>query len=180
MTGEEGRIAAVASEIEKSNQAERLRGLKEGLEQYPDMEITAVLERGESIIALKDQITQLLDQNPQIDGLFCIEGYSSRAISLIMEEHPESYTQMHKVVFDLNDDTSQALQNGYVDIVLEQRPQTMGTEAVRVLYEHCNQVVEGGSMEREKDVLLEPEIITAWDESVTEPYISGELSWHVY
>ena len=80
----------------------------------------------------------------------------------------------------MNDDTSQALQNGYVDVVLEQRPQTMGTEAVRVLYEHCNQVAEGGSMEREKDVLLEPEIITAWNESVTEPYISGELSWHVY
>ena len=28
-----------------------------------------MLERGESIIALKDQITQLLDQNPEIDDL---------------------------------------------------------------------------------------------------------------
>lgn len=175
LTGGKGKVAVAASETEKSNQSERLRGFRKELEKYPQMELVAVLDKSESIIALKDQIKQLLDQNPQIDALFCLEGYSSRAISLIMEEYPENYKEICKVVFDLNDDTSQALKNGYVDVVLEQKPRIMGTEAVRVLNEWRE-----NSVEKKEDIFLEPEIITGENDDIEQTYISGELTWYVY
>lgn len=87
-----GKIAVVAAGSGNTNQTERIAGLRDALQAFPEMEISEILEEEPKTILLKAQIMAMLEAQPKIDAVFCTEGYGSASLCYVLQEIKISFT----------------------------------------------------------------------------------------
>ena len=96
------------------------------IEQYPDMEIVTVLQGNQNYMIAKEQIVNMMKEYPDIDAIFCPEGYSSICISQFLQEEKEGYRDLKVVAFDMSDESLETLKQGKIYSIIQQDPYTMG------------------------------------------------------
>lgn len=124
--------AVLATGMEKSYQAERLRGFQAALEDSGRAEILEVCVNEQDKFSLMESIACLTETYASMNAIFCAEASTTQYIGLAGNSLA-SLRDLVIIGFDDLDATLQAIRNGFLDATIIQDAQAMGYEAVRYL-----------------------------------------------
>ena len=174
-TDETLHIAAIIGNEQSENQILRLRGFQDEVAAHENCSVDLVMESSYSTLKVKEQLPVLLEKNPQINAIFCAEGYSSAITGEVLNAMGDAYDDVRVVVFDQSEEILRYIREGrYFSTIIQQSDQ-MGAEAVRVLHDWK----EG--KEPEGDILHTPTCsVRAENLSQAGGYNSGGVIWHLY
>jgi ribose transport system substrate-binding protein len=130
--GGEGKVAIVIGNLAATNLNQRLEGLKAALEDYPDIEIVATEESGESVATAQSQAETILQAHPDLAGFAGIGGSDLPGIVGALTS-ANLCGQVKAVGFDVVPQGIEGMQNGCVDAMVSQRPFGMTADALQIL-----------------------------------------------
>ncbi len=85
-----------------------------------------------------EKIPQMLKEHPQINALFCMEGYSSDMTGMILKQLGDSYCDIQVVSFDLVTPSLQYIEEETYYSIIAQSPYEQGYLAVATLVSYLN------------------------------------------
>ncbi len=170
-----GSVAIIRNEKSSINQQERINGMKSVIEQYPDMKIVTVLQGNQNYMIAKEQIVNMLKEYPDIDVIFCPEGYSSICISQFLMEEKEGYEDLKVVAFDLSDESLEMLKQGKIYSIIQQDPYTMGQKAVEYLRQYLS-----GESQIQSETYTNVQNVRRESIDQLYKYGSKDVIWHTY
>jgi ribose transport system substrate-binding protein len=141
--GGEGKVAIVIGNLAATNLNQRLEGLKAALEDYPDIEIVATEESGESVATAQSQAETILQAHPDLAGFAGIGGSDLPGIVGALTS-ANLCGQVKAVGFDVVPQGIEGMQNGCVDAMVSQRPFGMTADALQILVDFHNDTSDLG------------------------------------
>ena len=119
----------------------RVKGFKEGIAEYPDMEVVGVDYNLDVQQKAQEQTLAALQANPDIVGIFGTNLYSAQgAYQAVVQA---GLTGAVKIAsWDATQDLINALKEGKVDLVLAQKPAEIGSLAVEWGYKYFKEGAE--------------------------------------
>lgn len=124
--GGKGKIALVRHLVETETSILRTKGFLKAVEKYPDVEVVCVLEQSEELAA-EDQIAEMKEQYPDLDGIFATNETLSDLL-LNAYEKDDEYPVI--VGFDNGEEQIQAIKDGREYGCICQNPYSMGYAVV--------------------------------------------------
>lgn len=170
-----GSVAIIRNEKSSINQQERINGMESVIEQYPDMEIVTVLQGNQNYMIAKEQILNMMKEYPDIDAIFCPEGYSSICISQFLQEEKEGYRDLKVVAFDMSDESLETLKQGKIYSIIQQDPYTMGQKAVEYLHQYLS-----GESGIQSETYTNVQNVKQESIEQLYEYRSKDVIWHTY
>ena len=170
-----GSVAIIRNEKSSINQQERINGMESVIEQYPDMEIVTVLQGNQNYMIAKEQIVNMMKEYPDIDAIFCPEGYSSICISQFLQEEKEEYRDLKVVAFDMSDESLETLKQGKIYSIIQQDPYTMGQKAVEYLHQYLS-----GESGIQSETYTNVQNVKQESIEQLYEYRSKDVIWHTY
>ena len=134
-TGGMGDVAVIVSNLEAENQRERLEGFRQALEGYPDIRIAEIIEGNSDARALNECISQLLEEEKELDAVFCAEGYSATTICQLIRNAKGEYDDLKVVGFGISHLKRQNIEEGILYSTIYQDSYEMGYRAVSAIKE---------------------------------------------
>lgn len=174
-TGGKGSVAIIRNEKSSINQQERINGMESVMEQYPDLEIVTVLEGNQNYMIAKEQIVKMLKEYPEINGIFCPEGYSSICMSQFLMEEKEGYEDLKVVTFDISNEALSSLKAGKIYSIVQQDPYTMGQKAVESLHQYLS-----GESGMQSEMYTNVQNVRPESLDQLYEYRSKDVIWHTY
>lgn len=175
VTEGKGAVAIIANQQSSINQQERIDGFNSVIEQYPNLNVVTVLKGDLNYMMMKEQIVNMLEEYPQVDAIFCAEGYSSSSVNQLLLNGDITYKNLKVVTFDVESYSFENLKEGRIYATIQQDPYTMGKMAV----EYLDQYLEG---QTEMDSVVYTDIQSIKKENLDQVYNykSGDVTWHTY
>jgi len=116
-----GKVAVVAGSLHLRDHAERLEGFAAALRQeFPRVDIIGPLEGHDERTETADIVSALLDQNPDLAGLYNL-GAGNGGLVAALEKSSRSGT-VRVIAHELTGPTRAGLRSGAIDVVLDQNP----------------------------------------------------------
>lgn len=141
--GKQGQVAMLEGFVGVANSEERKRGFQEGIAKYPKIELAAVTT-GEWYPTKAMEATQgLLQRYPNLKGIFCANDLMAIG-ALNAAEQAGRQSGLTVVAYDNLRDVRPLLLEGKLAGTIEQWPDWMGGEAVRL----AHRLKTRGSLER--------------------------------
>ncbi len=117
------------------NTEERLKGVKDALQDTPGITIAEVIDiKGDAKMAF-DKAQELLGQTgpKKVDGFVCLDSASGKMVSDAIKR--ANATDRLLVAWDVNQDTLDGIKAGSIDSTIAQKPYTMGYFGLKILDE---------------------------------------------
>lgn len=130
--GGSGTVAVVTGSLSATNLNQRLEGVQAALEEFPDIEVVATEESGESIAQAQTRAETLLQANPDLSAMVGIGGSDLPGIAGALTAAGRC-GDVAAVGFDVVDQGVEAMRAGCVDALISQRPYGMTSQALEVL-----------------------------------------------
>ncbi len=129
MIGGKGKVYINSTNPDVSSVMGRVKGFKEGIEAYPDIELVGVDYNMDVQQKATDQTLAALQKDPDIAGIFATNVYSSQgAYQAVLNAGLIGAVKL--ATWDATVDMINALKKGQVDLVLAQKPYEIGYLAV--------------------------------------------------
>ena len=171
-----GNILCLVSHQDTDNQKQRMEGFCDVIETQRNMKIQEILEGRSNEIYLEKRVIEALEMHPEINAVFCAEGFGVEAMLDLIKNFPEQYSSLKVVAFDIdNDDVGQAVQDGIVYSCIQQDPRAMGCQAAQALASY----IEDGKKDFDNEYTQSISIRKDNREQILD-YSSGEVKWHIY
>lgn len=164
--GGEGKVAIVIGNLAATNLNQRLEGLESALENYPDIEIVAIEESGESVATAQSQAETILQAHPDLAGFAGIGGSDLPGIAGALAS-ANRCGEVKAVGFDVVPQGIEGMQNGCVDAMVSQRPFGMTAEALQILVDFHN-----GTSDLEEGFNVDTGVVTVTPDTLEE-FLSG-------
>jgi len=143
--GGEGNIAFIPFQPGTSTNDSRAEGFRQGLEEYPDIELVAE-QSSDSDYNTALQVTEdILTANPELDGIYAANEPSALgAAEAVRQSGREG--EISIVGWDASEEAIEGLDSGVIDGIVTQNPFRMGYEGVNAAVEtiRTGETVEGG------------------------------------
>jgi ribose transport system substrate-binding protein len=141
MLGEKGKVYINTTNPDVSSVMGRVKGFKEGIAEFPNMEVVGVDYNLDVQQKAQEQTLAALQAHPDIVGIFGTNLFSAQgAYQAVVNA---GLTGAVKIAsWDATVDLINALKEGKVDLVLAQKPAEIGALAVEWGYKHLTQGVE--------------------------------------
>jgi ribose transport system substrate-binding protein len=130
--GGQGKVAVIIGSLGATNLNQRLEGLKSALAGYPDIEIVATEESGESIATAQTKAETVLQAHPDLAGFAGIGGSDLPGIAGALKSANQCGT-IKAVGFDVVPQGIEGMRGGCVDALISQRPFGMTAQALDIL-----------------------------------------------
>lgn len=174
--GQEGKVAVIVSYLDNINQMQRVEGFQDVLAEYPGMEVVQIVEGQSNEIFLQDKLMRVMEETPDLKGVFCAEGYATRCMCRFLEDSPGDYGDLQVVVFDITSDLESILAEGKIYSAIQQDSRQMGAQAVKFLIR---------AMDGERELTdFHTDLISIGREQAeqVEKYSNtdGDVAWHIY
>ncbi len=130
--GGEGKVAVVIGSLSATNLAQRLEGLEAALGEFPDIEIVAIEESGESVADAQNRAETILQANPDLAGFAGVGGSDLPGIVGALTA-AGSCGEISAVGFDVVPQGIEGMEGGCVDAMISQRPFGMTEQALQIL-----------------------------------------------
>lgn len=138
LIGEKGQVYVNTTNPDVSSVVGRVNGFKEGIKQYPAIELVGVDYNMDVQQKATDQTLAALQKNPNIAGVFATNVFSSQgAFQAIVNAGLTGAVKI--ATWDATVDMINALKKGQVDLVLAQKPYEIGSLAVEWGYKYLTQ-----------------------------------------
>jgi len=129
LIGEQGKVYVNTTNPDVSSVAGRVKGFKEGIESYPNIELVGVDYNLDVQQKATDQTLAALQKDPDIAGIFATNVFSSQgAYQAVVNAGLTGAVKI--ATWDATVDMIAALRKGQVDLVLAQKPYEIGSLAV--------------------------------------------------
>lgn len=141
LVGQKGKVFCQASNPDASSIAGRVKGFKEGIAQFPNIELVGVEWCLDDETVAERQTLEMLRRYPDLVGIFGVNVFSAQgSYRAILET---GLTGAVKVAsWDATPTLIGALERGEVDLVLAQKPAEMGALAVEWAAKHFREGVK--------------------------------------
>lgn len=141
MIGGKGKVYINSTNPDVSSVMGRVKGFKEGIEAYPDIELVGVDYNMDVQQKATDQTLAALQKDPDIVGIFATNVYSSQgAYQAVLNAGLIGAVKL--ATWDATVDMINALKKGQVDLVLAQKPYEIGYLAVEWGYKFLTEGVD--------------------------------------
>ncbi len=135
MIGGKGKVYVNSTNPDVSSVMGRVKGFKEGIKEYPDIELVGVDYNMDVQQKATDQTLAALQKDPDITGIFATNVYSSQgAYQAVVNAGLVGAVKL--ATWDATVDMINALKKGQVDLVLAQKPFEIGSLAVEWGYKY--------------------------------------------
>jgi LacI family transcriptional regulator len=94
---------------------------------------TANLEQTEEI--LQSLTKTILKENPDLKGIF-VPSASASQVARFLHDDGGGHPKIHLIGYDVTPENQEYLENGTIDILISQRPETQGYRGIYSLYRH--------------------------------------------
>lgn len=135
--GNKGKVAIIIGNLGATNLNQRLEGLKKALAKYPDIQIVATEESGESVATAQSKTETLLQAQPDLVGFAGIGGSDLPGIAGALKSANKCGT-IKAVGFDVVPQGIEGMKGGCVDALISQRPFGMTAQALQILVDLHN------------------------------------------
>lgn len=141
LIGEQGKVYVNTTNPDVSSVAGRVKGFKEGIESYPNIELVGVDYNLDVQQKATDQTLAALQKDPDIAGIFATNVFSSQgAYQAVVNAGLTGAVKI--ATWDATVDMIDALRKGQVDLVLAQKPYEIGSLAVEWAYKYLKDGTE--------------------------------------
>jgi ribose transport system substrate-binding protein len=158
----EGKVAVVIGSLSAVNLNQRLEGVKEALAEYPDIEIVATEESGESVATAQTSAETILQANPDLAAFIGIGGSDLPGIAGALKSVNVCGT-VKAVGFDVVPQGIEGMEAGCVDALISQRPFGMTAQALEILV-----AFHEGTSELEDDFFVDTGVETVTPDTLEE------------
>jgi len=136
--GTQGKVAILTGVPGADNLEERIRGFREGLANYPNIQIIATVVTNDDINLGVQAVEDTMQAHPDIKGwyfagmwpLFADRG------SMPLWENAALHNGMKTIAFDALPVELELLRDGYLSGLIDQKNWFWGYEAVQIIYDH--------------------------------------------
>lgn len=136
--GEEGKVALLTGVPGAFNLEERIRGFKDYVAQYPDIEIAATVYCNDDINLGIQVVEETMQAHPDLDGWFFVGMWPLFAErgSMPLWENASLSGDIVNVVFDTLPVELELLRDGYVDGLIGQKYWGWGYDTIQMIYDY--------------------------------------------
>jgi len=135
LIGESGKVYVNTTNPDVSSVAGRVRGFKDGITEYPNVELVGIDYNLDVQQKATDQTLAALQKEPDIVGIFATNVFSSQgAYQAVVNAGLTGAVKI--ATWDATVDMINALRKGEVDLVLAQKPYEIGSLAVEWGYKY--------------------------------------------
>jgi len=135
MLGEKGKVYINTTNPDVSSVMGRVKGFKEGIAEFPNMEVVGVDYNLDVQQKAQEQTLAALQANPDIVGVFGTNLYSAQgAYQAVVQAGLTGAVKI--ATWDATQDLINALKAGKVDLILAQKPADIGSLAVEWGYKY--------------------------------------------
>ncbi len=135
--GNKGKVAVIIGNLGAPNLNQRLEGLKKALAKYPDIQLAATEESGESVATAQSKAETVLQAHPDLAGFAGIGGSDLPGIAGALKSADKCGT-IKAVGFDVVPQGIEGMKGGCVDALISQRPYGMTSQALKILIDFHN------------------------------------------
>ncbi|MHA7210150.1 sugar-binding protein [Arthrobacter sp. MDT1-65] len=160
--GEKGKVAVVIGSLSAVNLNQRLEGVKKSLEQYPDIEVVATEESGESVATAQTSAETILQANPDLAGFIGIGGSDLPGIAGALKSGNQC-GDVKAVGFDVVPQGVEGMEGGCVDALIAQKPFGMTAQALEIL-----KSFDEGTSELEEGFIVDTGVETVTPDTLEE------------
>lgn len=166
-----GKVLVIVSDLDNMNQSQRVEGFTDALLKDSDIKVVKVLEGQSNEIYLQDKVVRILEENPDIRGVFCAEGYSTSCMTRLKTQAIEKYENIEIVGFDSDDSGANCLKEGILYALVQQTPEMMGIQAMEAL-----KYAES----KKHDYFTDVKCLYQNEYKKLASYTGGDVKWHIY
>lgn len=130
--GNKGKVGIIIGNLGAPNLNQRLEGVKKALAKYPDIQILATEESGESVANAQTRAETILQAQPDLAGFAGIGGSDLPGIVGALTSSTKCGT-VKAVGFDVVPQGIEGMRNKCVDALISQRPFGMTEQALGIL-----------------------------------------------
>jgi ribose transport system substrate-binding protein len=133
----QGKIAILTGVPGAWNLEERVRGFKDGLIPYPDIEIVATVVSNDDINLAIQVVEETMQAYPELDGWFFVGMWPLVAdrVSMPLWEYSATYKNMKTVAFDTLPVELNLLKDGYLSGLVGQKYWEWGYDTIQTIYD---------------------------------------------
>lgn len=132
-----GKVAVIIGSLGATNLNQRLQGVKKALAKYPDIQVVATEESGESVASAQTKAETVLQAHPDLAGFAGIGGSDLPGIAGALKSANRCGTTK-AVGFDVVPQGIDGMKAGCVDALVSQKPFGMTAQALQVLVDFHN------------------------------------------
>lgn len=132
-----GKVAVIIGSLGATNLNQRLQGVKKALAKYPDIQLVATEESGESVASAQTKAETVLQAHPDLAGFAGIGGSDLPGIAGALKSANKCGTTK-AVGFDVVPQGIDGMKAGCVDALVSQKPFGMTAQALQVLVDFHN------------------------------------------
>ncbi len=141
LLGEKGKVYINTTNPDVSSVMGRVKGFKEGIAEFPNMELVGVDYNLDVQQKAQEQTLAALQVNPDLVGVFGTNLYSAQgAYQAVVQAGLTGAVKI--ATWDATQDLINALKEGKVDLILAQKPAEIGALAVEWGYKYFKKGVE--------------------------------------
>jgi len=140
LIGKKGKVALM-TKPGQSNLEERIKGYKEALAKYPDIEIVQIADTQSDPVVAAQAASALLQKYPDLAGLACVEGAGGSGAATAVKE-ANLVGKVKIVSMDRGAEVIQAIEEGTISASVAQQTALMPYYATQILYNLANSKVE--------------------------------------
>ncbi|WMC94305.1 sugar ABC transporter substrate-binding protein [Kineothrix sp. MB12-C1] len=129
ITGGQAKVAVMSGDENYWNLEQRYEGLLEVTDQYSGIEIVRLDYDYYDALTVVKIYNEILEENPEVDTLVCIEGTAGQTFGVVFTEPLEDYR--HILTFDSSIFTEAGIRNGILDGTMVQGNYQMGYRSVQ-------------------------------------------------
>ncbi|MDC5696811.1 sugar-binding protein [Intrasporangium calvum] len=130
--GNKGKVAIIIGNLGATNLNQRLEGVKKALAKYPDIQIVATEESGESVATAQSKAETVLQAHPDLVGFAGIGGSDLPGIAGALKS-ANKCGSTKAVGFDVVPQGIDGMKAGCVNALISQKPFGMTAQALQIL-----------------------------------------------
>lgn len=130
--GNKGKVAIIIGNLGAANLNQRLEGVKKALAKYPDIQVVATEESGESVATAQSKAETVLQAHPDLVGFAGIGGSDLPGIAGALKS-ANKCGSTKAVGFDVVPQGIDGMKAGCVNALISQKPFGMTAQALQIL-----------------------------------------------
>lgn len=132
-----GKVVILTSFFHPGAALNRVRGFMDALQNYPEIEVVGQYQYEDDEKKAYDVCSEILENFPQIDGVFSNSATGAVATGQYLSEHHEKMEKRPVLIgYDVSDAVEQYLKEGWFDMAIDQEPRRQSYSAITLLYKY--------------------------------------------
>ncbi len=134
-------VGIITGRFDNQHHQERVQGFIDIVGEYEEIEIVAIEESNITRVDVEEKAYNVLTAHNTITAFYGTSSYTGIGI-VAAAKSLKRHNDLYVITFDTIDENIQLLQNGYIDVIVEQKPYDMGYQSVDIMLDilHGKQV----------------------------------------